>query len=173
MFWSTLAGGFQWWRLEPALSQWPDSPCQLLGRLLVPVNAFDKSYYILDSGHVKQASLQKICYAVGMNTRKAESQDAPLLSALCADVQHLHASHHPEVFKMPSTPDFAETFFRDQLQDPLVHIFIAEQDGLAVGYIFCKLTERPANPFKHENSFCISIKFLLRTTSRGTEPGRP
>jgi diamine N-acetyltransferase len=88
-----------------------------------------------------------------MNTRKAESRDAPLLSALCADVQHLHASHHPEVFKMPSAPDFAETFFRDQLQDPLVHIFIAEQDGLAIGYIFCKLTERPENAFRHENRF--------------------
>ena len=108
---------------------------------------------MLDSGSVKQASLQKLCYAISMNIRQAEIQDARLLSMLCAEVQHLHASHHPETFKMPSAPDFAEAFFRNQLQDPLTHIFIAEQDVLAVGYIFCKLTERPANPFKHENRF--------------------
>jgi ribosomal protein S18 acetylase RimI-like enzyme len=101
----------------------------------------------------RHGGAKKMCYAIDMNIRQASLQDASLLSALCADVQTLHASHHPGLFKIPASPDFAEPFFREQLQDPFNYFFIAEQAGLAIGYIFCKLIERPANAFRHADRF--------------------
>ena len=88
-----------------------------------------------------------------MNIRRAISTDGLLLSSLCVDVQRLHAKHHPDIFKMPQSDDFAITFFDEILADPSVAIYIAEGDAQALGYIFCKLFERPENPFNYTNRF--------------------
>ena len=82
-----------------------------------------------------------------MNIRQAVPADAFHLSSLCMDVQRLHVEHHPDVFIMPQSEEFAASFFEEMLVDPTVRIFIAEQEGEAVGYILFKLLERPANPF--------------------------
>jgi GNAT superfamily N-acetyltransferase len=82
-----------------------------------------------------------------MDVRRAVSADALLLSSLCAEVQRLHAEHHPDVFQMPQGEDFAASFFEEMLADANVQIFIAEEGGEAAGYILCKLVERPVSPF--------------------------
>ena len=90
-----------------------------------------------------------------MNIRKASSKDALLLSDLCRDVQTLHAQNHADIFKMPQSADFAVSFFDEMLADPAVSIFIAEDNRGALGYVLCKLVERP------ENSFTFAMRFLL------------
>jgi len=90
-----------------------------------------------------------------MNIRTATSQDSLLLSELCQDVQNLHAKHHSDIFKIPSSADFAVAFFDEMLADKNVTAFIAEENGQAVGYILCKLIERP------ENSFTFPMRYLL------------
>ena len=82
-----------------------------------------------------------------MNIRKATLEDALLLSDLSRDVQSLHAQNYPDIFKMPHSPDFAISFFNEMLADPAISFFIAEENGEAIGYILCKLIERPENPF--------------------------
>jgi ribosomal protein S18 acetylase RimI-like enzyme len=88
-----------------------------------------------------------------MRLRKAIPTDSLLLSSLCRDVQRLHAKNYPELFKMPQSDDFAVTFFEEMLADPAVAIYIAEADAQALGYIFCKLFERPENSFTYTNRF--------------------
>ena len=88
-----------------------------------------------------------------MNLRHAIPADSLLLSSLCMDVQRLHSEHHPEIFKMPQSEDFAVPFFDEMFADPTAGIFIAEEDGRAIGYIFCKLFERPEGPFTYANRF--------------------
>jgi len=83
-----------------------------------------------------------------MKIRQAVSTDSLLLSSLCMDVQSLHAKHYPDLFKMPDNNEFAVSFFNGMLADPMTTILIAEENGQAVGYIMCKLVERPENPFK-------------------------
>jgi len=104
-----------------------------------------------------------------MNIRLATPFDAFLLSSLSVPVQELHAKHHPEIFVMPSKPDFAETFFATQLEDPNVYVFIAEEDGHALGCILCRLIERPANVFTHEMRFILidQISVLPESQSKG------
>ena len=82
-----------------------------------------------------------------MKIRQAISTDSSLLSSLCVDVQSLHAKHHPDFFKIPQSDNFAVDFFDGVLADPTTNIFIAEENGQALGYIFCKLIDRPENPF--------------------------
>ena len=82
-----------------------------------------------------------------MKVRRATSADALRLSSLSMDVQRLHAEHHPHVFKVPPSEDFAVSFFEEMLADPAVRILIAEEDGTEAGYLFCKLIEREESPF--------------------------
>jgi GNAT superfamily N-acetyltransferase len=82
-----------------------------------------------------------------MQIRQAMPADSLLLSSLCMDVQRLHTEHHPTIFKVPESEDFAVSFFEEMLADPVVQIFIAEANGEAVGYLFCKLVEREESPF--------------------------
>ena len=88
-----------------------------------------------------------------MKIRKAIATDSLLLSSLCVDVQRLHAENHAEIFKMPHSDDFAVSFFDEILADSTTQIYIAEEEQRAIGYIFCKLFERPDSPFTYANRF--------------------
>ena len=88
-----------------------------------------------------------------MHIRQAVPADSLVLSTLCRDVQRLHAENLPAIFKMPQSDDFAVTFFDEMIVDITIRIFIAEEDGRAIGYIFCKLFERPENLFNYANRF--------------------
>ena len=88
-----------------------------------------------------------------MKIRQAGSSDSLLLSSLCVDVQRLHAENLPAIFKMPQSDDFAVTFFDEMIADITIRIFIAEEDGRAIGYSFCKLFERPESLFTYPNRF--------------------
>jgi len=88
-----------------------------------------------------------------MKIRKAIATDRLLLSSLCVDVQRLHAENHPEIFKLPQSDDFATSFFDEILADSTTRIYIAEEEQRAIGYIFCKLFERPEGSFTYANRF--------------------
>jgi len=62
---------------------------------------------------------------------------------------------YPDIFKMPQNDDFAVQFFDEMLTDPLVRIFIAEEDGQALGCVLCKLVEWEENPFT------VAMRYLL------------
>jgi GNAT superfamily N-acetyltransferase len=87
------------------------------------------------------------------------------------DVQRLHAEHHTEIFKMPEREDFAVSFFESMLADPAVTIFIAEGNGVARGYIVCKLIERPETPFTFAARTLLVDQISVRPTARGQGVG--
>jgi len=106
-----------------------------------------------------------------MNIRKSTSADSLLLSSLCMDVQRLHAEHHPDIFKMPQSHDFAAAFFEELLADPTVTIFIAEEAGESVGYVLCKLIERPENPFTFAARTLLVDQISVNPAARGRGVG--
>ncbi len=89
-----------------------------------------------------------------MKIRQAIARDSLLLSSLCVDVQSLHAKYHPEIFKSPESNDFAVSFFDELLAEPTTNIFVAEENGQALGYVLCKRIER------EENSFTFAVRYL-------------
>lgn len=106
-----------------------------------------------------------------MNIRTATLQDSLLLSTLCQDVQSLHAEHHPDIFKTPPTEDFALAFFDEMLADENVAALIAEENGLAVGYILCKLIERPETPFTMPMKYLLIDQISVRPMAQGSGVG--
>jgi ribosomal protein S18 acetylase RimI-like enzyme len=97
-----------------------------------------------------------------MNIRIATPRDSPILSALCRDVQTLHAKNHPQFFKMPQNDDFAVTFFDEMLADPEVTIYIAEEGSHPLGYVVCRLFDRPENIFTYANRFLFIDQISVR-----------
>ena len=106
-----------------------------------------------------------------MNIRQATPADSSLLSSLCMDVQRLHAEHHPRIFKMPQSADFASAFFDEMLTDSEKTIYIAEEDAQVLGYIFCKLIEREESPFTYPNRFLHIDQISVRPNAQGRGAG--
>lgn len=102
-----------------------------------------------------------------MNIRLATPTDVSLLSSLCMDVQCLHAENYPNLFKMPQRNDFAVSFFDEMLADPKNNIFVAEENGEALGYVFCKLMERPETPFTFALRYLLVDQISVRPTRQG------
>ena len=102
-----------------------------------------------------------------MNIRQATPADSLRLSSLCRDVQSLHAEHHPDIFKNPQSDDFAVAFFDEILVDPIARIFILEKNGQALGYILCKLMERPESPFTFPLRYLQIDQISVRPEARG------
>ena len=107
-----------------------------------------------------------------MKIRQAISSDSLLLSSLCMDVQRLHAENHPDIFKMPQSDDFAVTFFDEMIVDITIRIFIAEENGQALGYILCKLIERPENPFTFAMRYLLVDQISVRPAAQGKDVGK-
>lgn len=101
-----------------------------------------------------------------MHIRQATLDDSLLLSELCADVQKLHAEHHPRYFKLPQNQFFAVTFFTEMLANPAVTIYIAEDELHALGYILCRLVEQPETVFTYENRFLLIDQISVRPTAQ-------
>lgn len=102
-----------------------------------------------------------------MEIRQATQQDALQLSSLCADVQRLHAQNHADIFKMPVREDFAVPYFTEMLTQVGTTVFIAEEGGNALGYIFCRLFERPENPFNFAMRYLLVEHISVRPRARG------
>ena len=102
-----------------------------------------------------------------MDIHQAVHEDALRLSSLSMDVQRLHAEHHPDVFRMPQSENYAISFFEEMLVDPTVRIFIAEEVGDALGYILCRLVERPENTFTFAARFLLIDQISVRPVAHG------
>jgi len=107
-----------------------------------------------------------------MKIRQATSTDSLLLSSLCVDVQSLHAEHYPDFFKIPQSDNFAVDFFDGMLADSTTSIFIAEENGQALGYVICKLIERPENLFKFSTRYLDVDQISVRPAAQGKGVGK-
>jgi GNAT superfamily N-acetyltransferase len=90
---------------------------------------------------------------VSLTIRAAAAGDEQLLAALNAVVHELHRSRRPDRFKSTSTEEVA-AWFGSLLKRPTTSMWIAEQDGVPVGYLLALVHERAANPFSAARRWC-------------------
>ena len=107
-----------------------------------------------------------------MDIRKASLNDSLLLSALCMDVQQLHAQSHPALFKTPQSPEFAVSFFEKLFLEDSIYIYIAEENGQALGYIFFKEVKRDENPFLFARHYLLIDQISVRPEAQGQGVGK-
>ena len=106
-----------------------------------------------------------------MKIRLAAKEDARLLSRLNVYVQSLHAKAYPDLFKKPDQDDFALSFFEMFLDNPDVHIFIAENPQPA-GYLVAREVHTEENPFMVARSYLYIDQISVEPEHQGAGIGR-
>ena len=81
--------------------------------------------------------------------RRAGEADADVLSLLNDDVQRLHASTLPDLFKPLAPETFPATEARTLLANPSNLVFIAEVDSNAAGYAYAEVVHRPESSLRY------------------------
>lgn len=105
-----------------------------------------------------------------VSIRLATRADVAALCDLCAEVHALHVANRPDQFKPHRAEDLAR-WFAEFLANPLAKAWLAERDGLAVGYVTALARETL------EGCFCparkwwdldqISVKVAFRRSGVG------
>ncbi len=96
-----------------------------------------------------------------MTIRRATTADGALLASLSKTVQRLHAEARPDKFKPHGDSETLTLCYQGMIDSPETHVFIAETDNHAVGYVIAKVMRRPENPFTHAlesvfvDQFCV------------------
>ncbi|MBI5931031.1 MAG: GNAT family N-acetyltransferase [Chloroflexi bacterium] len=107
-----------------------------------------------------------------MIIRQATLDDARLLAALSTHVQQVHVEARPITFKPAEVTDELIQFYTDLLPQPDHYIFIVEGDGMAIGYVFVKWVNRPANPFINADHFLHVDQISVNPEARGKGYGK-
>jgi len=104
--------------------------------------------------------------------RQATVADVDTLVDLVDPVQALHAEAHPDVFVYPVEPSRNRSFFADRVGQPDGYFPIAMRDARPVGFLWCRLQNRPANAFKKANRFLFVDQISVLSEARGCGVGR-
>jgi ribosomal protein S18 acetylase RimI-like enzyme len=78
--------------------------------------------------------------------RRAEPGDAEAIVGLMQEVQAVHVTGRPDIFKPGGTENAAET--RDRMRLPDNFMWVATLDGTVVGYAYGRLSADPENRWK-------------------------
>lgn len=84
-----------------------------------------------------------------MNIRQATPDDASIIAQLNLHVQQVHADKKPDLYKQAVLSDDLIAFYEKRLRETTEVIYLAENDGQAVGYVHAIIRERPENFFAH------------------------
>ncbi len=75
---------------------------------------------------------------MAVQVRPATMQDYPALAAIGRESQDLHAQAHPEIFQR-ETSGFTEEYVRGLLANEQAMVFVADEGGQVLGYVFVRL----------------------------------
>lgn len=89
-----------------------------------------------------------------MEIKISETKDYELLAALNKEVQELHHSLYPNIFK-PYNQEDVTSFFKEILKQSTTKAFTAYVGKEAAGYILLFLKEVPENPFQYSQRFIL------------------
>ncbi len=107
-----------------------------------------------------------------MQIRQATHEDAHLLAELSTYVQQVHVEVRPSTFRPAEVTEGLIKFYADLLPQPDCYFFIVEDEGTAVGYVFVKHMDRPANPFTHADTFLHIDQISVNLDARGKGYGK-
>jgi GNAT superfamily N-acetyltransferase len=85
--------------------------------------------------------------------RPAVSGDENVLAVLNGAAQALHVVAHPEYFRTARQLDVAE-WFASLLQQPTAAAWLAEDEGIPVGYVLALFHEQAESPFRVAHRWC-------------------
>jgi ribosomal-protein-alanine N-acetyltransferase len=96
--------------------------------------------------------------------RPATPADAPAISTLAREVQVLHESAHPAIFRPASSDTFPPAAIRELMAQPGHAFWVAEEGPDPVGYAYAVLQALPDNPWHRARTF-LSLEQMGVTAS--------
>jgi ribosomal protein S18 acetylase RimI-like enzyme len=81
-----------------------------------------------------------------MNVRAAGLVDLPALARLNTEVQDMHRAAMPDKYRVTEAAE-VEGWFRRVLEDGGHAVFVAEEGGLAVGFVIVERSDEPGHVF--------------------------
>lgn len=102
---------------------------------------------------------------MSLTIRPAGPDDARTLADLNTFVQALHMAQHPHYFK-PPLPSEVAAWFRGVLEQPTTRIWLAEQAGVPVGYVYVSIQARSENPFCYARAWWELDQIVVRPEAR-------
>jgi GNAT superfamily N-acetyltransferase len=88
-----------------------------------------------------------------VRVRRATGEDETALGELGAMVHALHVAARPDVFRPLAASQLAREWFRPMLQDAGARVWLAEANGLPVGYVLVKHQTR------HQMLFLVPLRW--------------
>jgi GNAT superfamily N-acetyltransferase len=88
-----------------------------------------------------------------VTVRAAVGGDAQTLAALSRFVHELHLARRPDYFK-PLRVEEAAAWYRARLDEPTTAAWIAEEDGVPIGYVLAFFRERGEETFRRRRRWC-------------------
>lgn len=102
-----------------------------------------------------------------ISIRLAKFEDADAIAQLTAEVQQLHNSALPALFRPPHDGLFPAQKLASLLKDPNSFVAVAQIEGEIVGHIYSELIHRTDNAFRHSESTIYVHQIGVRTSERG------
>jgi ribosomal protein S18 acetylase RimI-like enzyme len=107
-----------------------------------------------------------------LHIRNAYEKDIPRLTALLTQIAALHNRTRPDLFRAGSTK-YGENDLKKLLKDKNTVVFVAvDNEDIAVGYIFCFLSEYNAHKIMRDNKTMYIDDICVDEDKRGLSIGR-
>lgn len=103
-----------------------------------------------------------------MNIRQATVEDAKIIAELNTHVQQVHVDALPSVFKSPVVDEGLIALYANWIRQDNATIFIAEDAGQPIGYIYALLHHRPENPFSYVRDYVLIDQMSVNPEYYGT-----
>lgn len=107
-----------------------------------------------------------------VNIRRATALDARLLAALNEPIHTAHFEARPDIFKPYDRSDALVNWYLEQIAQPENVLYIAEEDGEAVGCMYAKVVSRPSNPFIYETDEVLIDQISVNPAHQGKGYGK-
>lgn len=104
--------------------------------------------------HVKQLSSRPSPARRLAQVREAVPGDAEDISVLAAEVQTLHATAHPRIFRPAGPHTFPPGMIRERLATPGHVFWVAVVDGTIAGYAYATVRRELETPWQHAATVC-------------------
>ncbi|MCP3941033.1 MAG: GNAT family N-acetyltransferase [Desulfobacteraceae bacterium] len=108
---------------------------------------------------------------MGIIIRLMSASDINSVVSLCCEVQNIHISLFPKVFKPLDKVELAN-WFKNQLNEKDTFIFLANLNNMNIGYLMLKSIERPEHLFCYNNKSMEITQICVTDSAKNTGVGR-
>lgn len=103
--------------------------------------------------------------------RAARASDLAIVNKLLYQVEDIHRVGRPDLFK-PGEKKYTDVQLLEIFQNPKTPVFVAEEDGVVLGYVFCILQETVGSKCIFDHTTLYIDDICVDESARGKGVGK-